>query len=170
MALIKNGTVAADPWRWVPDEAELPDAGDIIIGLERWQRERQSLRARPGRLGIRLKSDQLIETIAEDLECFALIALEFPKFNDGRAFSTGRLLRERHGYQGELRAVGHLIQDQFLFLQRCGFDALEVDERADLAAWEKAIAAISVFYQEAADGRVPAARQRQVRLAACRTG
>ena len=170
MALIKNGVVAADPWRWVLDETELPDEGDLIVGLERWQKDRERLQARPGRLGIRLKSDQLVETIAGDLKRFDLIALEFPKFNDGRAFSTARLLRERHGYQGELRAVGHLIQDQFLFLQRCGFDALEVDDRADLAAWEQAIAAIGVFYQEAADGRVPAARQRQIRLAACRTG
>ena len=165
MALIKNGVVAADPWRWVPDEAELPDAGDIIVGLERWQSERDSLQARRGRLGIRLKSDQLAETIAEDLERFGLIALEFPKFNDGRAFSTARLLRERYGYQGELRDVGHLMQDQFLFLQRCGFDAVEIDERADLAAWEQAIAAIGVFYQQAADGRVPAAQQRRIRLA-----
>jgi len=169
MALIKNGTITAtDDWRWIDDEAAIPGEGDIVVGLERWQGERESLEGRNGGLALRLRSDQLAESVADDLHRFAMIALEFPKFTDGRAFSTARLLRERYGFTGELRAVGHIIQDQFLFLQRSGFDALEVDERTDLEAWQEAIAAVDLVYQAAADSRHAIPRLRGSRPAASR--
>ena len=169
MALIKNGTITeTDNWLWIDDDHDIPGEGDIVVGLERWQAERESLEGRNGGLALRLRSDQLAESIADDLHRFAMIALEFPKFTDGRAFSTARLLRERYGFTGELRAFGHIIQDQFLFLERSGFDALEVDDRTDLEAWRKAVAVVDLVYQAAADRRHAIPRLRGSRQAASR--
>ena len=84
---------------------------------------------------------------------FALIALEFAKFTDGRAYSYARLLRQRYGYEGELRAIGQVLRDQLLFMHRCGFDAFEVVKPDAVAAWRAALAEISLFYQRAADAR-----------------
>lgn len=154
MVLIRNdGTRVEDPWSRLADDAPLPASGDVIVTLERWQTQREELAEHPGRLGLYLRAEQLAEAVADDIACFSLIALGFPKFSDGRPYSTARLLRERHGFSGELRAVGHVLRDQFLFLLRCGFDAFEVADGAAAAAWSRAIEEIAVFYQPAADRR-----------------
>jgi len=95
------------------------------------------------------------------LRHFAVVALEFPKFADGRAFSYARLLRERYSYTGEVSAVGAPVIDQALFLHRCGFDAVEVPAGTSAEAWLAAQARINVTYQPAADGAVPVYRQRR---------
>jgi uncharacterized protein (DUF934 family) len=123
MPLIKNDKLIEDSWVAANDDEPLPLAEAIIVSLERWQAARGELLSRNGRLGLRLKSDQSPVLVAEDLEHFDLIALEFPKFKDGRAYSYARLLRERYGYKGELRAVGEVLRDQLIFMHRCGFDA-----------------------------------------------
>jgi uncharacterized protein (DUF934 family) len=106
MPLIKDGKLVDDPWVALADDAPLPPADPVIVTLDRWRAERGEL-GQPGRaLGIRLRSDESPAEIAEDLQHFALIALEFPVFRDGRAYSYARLLRERYGYAAELRAVG----------------------------------------------------------------
>jgi len=162
MPLIKHGRLAEDRWSQVADDAPLPNGAPAIVGLERWRAERDSLTARNAPLGIRLKSDQPASLIAEDLAHFGVVALEFPKFTDGRAYSSARLLRERYGYTGEVRAVGAVLRDQFLFMERCGFDSLEVAGDKAAAAWREAVAEISVAYQPAADGRRPALALRHV--------
>ncbi len=92
---------------------------------------------------------------------FALIALEFPRFNDGRAYSQARLLRSRLGYKGELRATGNVLRDQLLFMRRAGFDSFEVDGARALAEdWAKAFGEFDVFYQPSADSRPWVMRQR----------
>jgi len=157
MPLIKNKRVAADSWRHVDDEAPLPTDGDVIVSLARWQGEREALRGRNAPLGIRLRSDEDAGAIADDLAYFDLVALEFPQFKDGRAYSTARLLRQRYGYTGELRAVGEVLYDQLRFMQRCGFDAFEY---AGKLAAEEALAAfdeIDIVYQAAADQQRSAA-------------
>lgn len=164
MPLIKHGRPAADPWIVLAGGEPTPDGAAIIVGLARWQAEREALIRRPGPLGLRLKSDQPPGLVAGDLGCFALVALEFPKFTDGRAYSYARLLRERHGFQGEVRAVGNVLRDQFLFMHRCGFDAFEVADR-HLDAWTGALNEITVAYQPAGDGLVPAWRLRHGRTA-----
>lgn len=161
MPLIKDGLLAEDSWVHVDDEAELsadvrPADKHPIVSLERWQAEHETLRQRNAPLGIRLKSDQSPAEIADDIGHFAVIALDFPKFTDGRAYSSARLLRERYGYKGELRAVGNVLRDQFLFMQRCGFDSFEVKDAKAAEAWAESIAAISVSYQPGADARRPA--------------
>ena len=160
MPLIKDGQLTEDSWVHLDDEAALSPEAQQIVSLERWQAEHETLRQRNTPIGIRLKSDQSPTEIAEDIGHFAVIALEFPKFTDGRAYSSARLLRERYGYKGELRAVGNVLRDQFLFMQRCGFDSFEVKDAKAAEAWAESIAAISVAYQPGADARRPATAQR----------
>ena len=107
----------------------IPPAGPVIVSLQQWQAHRADLLARGTPLGIRLHSDQSPELIAADVPHFALVALEFPKFRDGRAYSYARLLRERYGFKGELRAVGEVLLEQLFFMLRTGFDAFELAER-----------------------------------------
>ena len=164
MPLIKDGRPAEDPWARLDEAAAIPAEGDVIVDLARWRAERVGLLARSGRLGVRLESDQSPAEIAEDLDHFHVIALEFPKFTDGRAYSSARLLRERYGYKGELRAVGNVLRDQLLFMHRCGFDAFEVSDEAGPDAWRQALAEISVWFQPTADGRTPVAALRRPAL------
>ncbi len=156
MPLIKDDEIVEDPWIAVDDEDALPEGVPAIVSLARWRAERDTLAGRNAPLGIRLRADQPPAEIAAELDRFQVIALEFPSFGDGRAYSYARLLRARHGYRGELRAVGNVLRDQALFMRRCGFDAFEVAEGTGVAGWREALGEISVFYQPAEDGR-PAA-------------
>lgn len=160
MALLKQGRLARDDWRSLGDEEPLPAEQAVFVSLERWQAERERLLGRNAPLGLRLRSHQSPDAVARDLERFAAVALEFPRFQDGRAYSHARRLRERHGYRGELRAVGQVLRDQLLFMQRCGFDAFEIAAEEPVEAWLAAMAEFSVFYQPAADGSLPAWRRR----------
>ena len=153
MPLVKHDSLVDDPWVTVAAEDALPLTGHIIVDLDRWQRDRETLITRNAWLGIRLKSDQPASLIAADLAHFALVALEFPAFKDGRAFSTARLLRERHGFDGELRAVGQVLRDQLVFMRRCGFDAFEIAGEGALEGWLKAAAEVSVRYQPDTGGQ-----------------
>tara|TARA_R110001606_G_scaffold58293_3_gene139781 strand:- start:393 stop:914 length:522 start_codon:yes stop_codon:yes gene_type:complete len=160
MPLIKDRSVVDDTWHHVGDADSLPAEGGVIVSLARWQAERAVLDGRNAPLGIRLKSDERPDAIAPDLERFDVVALEFPTFKDGRAYSTARLLRERYRYTGELRAVGEVLRDQLQFMLRCGFDTFEYAGRT---AADEAIAAfdeIGVVYQTATDRRRTAAAQR----------
>ena len=118
---------------WVKADADigtLPD-GPVIVPKKRWLAERDQLAGRSAPLGLLISAGETVDDIADDLARFALIALDFPKFSDGRAFSTARLLREKHGYAGELRAVGNVLADQIPLMRRVGFDYLRGDERPD---------------------------------------
>ncbi len=157
MPLIKDGKLVADPWRNSDDGSDAP----LIVGLDAWQANEDGIQQRNAPVGIRLASDQSPTLIADDIERFDVIALEFPKFNDGRAYSYARLLRERYGYKGELRAVGNVLRDQYLFMHRCGFDAFEVADESAAVVWEEALREISVWYQPTADKREPAATLRR---------
>lgn len=155
MPLIRTTGVVEDPWRFVADEEPLPETGAVIVTLKRFQANRDQLLARATPLGLRLKSDQAPSLIAGDIERFDVIALEFPKFTDGRAYSAARLLRERYGFRGELRAVGNVLRDQLAYMRRCGFDSYEVKEGIDTAAWTAALGGLSVVYQPATDAATP---------------
>lgn len=167
MPLIKDGAIAKDPWVQLDDAAPIGPGDHAIVSLERWQAERDQLAQRNAPIGLRLRSDQSPALIAEEVTRFAVIALEFPKFTDGRAYSYARLLRERYGFEGELRAVGAVLRDQFAFMARCGFDALEVPDKGDAAqvleAWRDATGEISVRYQPAADGTLSVLALRRLR-------
>ena len=156
MTLLKNNEVSEDNWRNLDDEDAISVEESIIVSLKRWQESKDDFSGRNGQLGIRLESNQKPEEISADIDRFDLIALNFPALPDGRAFSYARILRERYGFKGELRATGKVIQDQLFFMHRCGFDAFELSEGEDI---EKSIAALSSFsvaYQPAADEIAPA--------------
>jgi len=153
MPLIKAGRAIADSFSHVADGEPLPTDGAIIIGLARWQEERGLIEPRRDPLGVRLKAGDPVEQLAGDLDRLAVIALEFPKFNDGRAFSQARLLRERFGYRGEIRATGKVVRDLLLFMHRCGFDAYETPDQVTAEIVERSLASFSLAYQPAADGR-----------------
>jgi len=160
MPLIKNRSIVADDWRHIDDDAPLPAGGNAIVSLHRWKAERPQLAGRNAPLGVRLTSADRAEDIADDLGHFDVVALEFPAFKDGRAYSTARLLRERYRYQGEVRAVGEVLRDQLPFMARCGFDAFEYAGRTPADAALGAFEDIDVVYQRAADRRRPAAAVR----------
>ena len=164
MPLIKNGELTQDSWVSVEDPAALPegsgDSGDIIVTLDHWQAEKETPKLRNGRLGIQLSADQLADSIGADVADFDLIALTFPKFQDGRAYSTARLLRERYGFEGELRATGAVHRDQFFFMARCGFDTYQVQDEKEVKGFTQAMEEISLSYQPATDTRRPLYRRR----------
>ena len=164
MSLIKNGELVKDEYVDATAAEAIPPAGAVIVSVEQWQSQREALLARGTPLGIRLRSDQPPELIAGDLEHFALVALEFPKFRDGRAYSYARLLRERYGFKGELRAVGDVLLEQLFFMLRTGFNAFDVQQSPDpVAAFQTALSDFSVWYQPAADGRPTAMQLRHRR-------
>ncbi len=160
MLLVEDGSLREDDWRHLEDEEAAPDDVPVTVSLARWKKQRESLRARPGKLGLRLPNDAAPEEIASDLARFDLIVLHFPKFTDGRAYSQARLLRSRHRYHGELRASGNVLRDQLLFMRRCGFNTFFVDDRAIKEDWAKAFGEFDVFYQNAPDNRPWVMRQR----------
>jgi uncharacterized protein (DUF934 family) len=159
--LLADGTLADNPWVAVPDAAETVPEGPVLVSLERWNRERDTLAARNTPLGIRLRSDQRADAIAGDLGRFVLVALEFPVFRDGRAFSTARELRERHGFAGDIRALGHVLPDQLQFLVRTGFTSVDIADSANLASWRHALTEITVAYQAGIAGDSPLSNLRR---------
>jgi uncharacterized protein (DUF934 family) len=152
MQYIKNGKISTDEWLHIGADDELPAQGNLIVPLARWKAAREELLARKNRIGLRLASSEAPDLIRGDLGRFALIALEFPIFRDGRAYSYARLLREQYGFAGELRAVGNVLYDQLSFMRRCGFDAYEVQKDADAQRFAKALSEFTVRYQPDPDG------------------
>lgn len=157
MRLVRDRAVVDDAFVEIAGEDEpIPEGADVIVPWARWRREREALVARgSGKIGVRVPSDARAEEIAEDAARFAVIAIELPKFTDGRAYTIARLLRERHGYRGELRAVGNVLRDQLQYLARCGFDAFAIDPSKDPARAIAGLDDFSVRYQPAADERLP---------------
>lgn len=158
--LVKNGQVVEDPWVTVADDEAIPADRPALVPLDRRCRERANLDARNAPLGLQVASDDTLDEIADALHGIDLIALKFPTFTDGRSYSTARLLRERHGYTGELRAVGQVLRDQAQFMARCGFDAFELADDARAEEWAGGLSDLAVFYQPAADTRAPVAALR----------
>ncbi len=152
MPLLKNGHTVEDPWVRIEDDADIADETAVVVSLARWQNEADVLRKRNAPVAIALNNDQSPAEIEDDLEAIDAVFLTFPAFTDGRAFSQARLLRQRFGYKGEIRATGNVLRDQYAFMQRCGFDAFEVAEDTDLAGWGRSAQAMSRHYQTAADG------------------
>lgn len=163
MALVKNAQLVDDPYAKAVGADGIPATGAVIVSLEHWQEFREELGRRPDPVGVWLRSDQHPESIADDLPSISLVALEFPAFKDGRAYSYARLVRERYGFQGELRAVGDVLLEQLHFMQRVGFDAFEIDSADPLGDFKTAAADFSVWYQPTADGRPTAVQLRHPR-------
>ena len=156
--IIKGNTVVDDQWQVLEKDATDIPSGPVIVPFALWESQREQLSGRE-QLGVWLDSDQSPKLIADDLSQFAVVALNFPAFTDGRGFTYGRELREQHNYSGEIRAIGDFMRDQLFYLQRCGFDAYAI-ENTDIDA---AVASLTVFsdtYQAAIDQPQPRFRRR----------
>ena len=160
MPLVKQGKIAADTFVHVADDAELPGDGAVLISAARFLQDPEALSSRAGKAGVVWPNNRGLEDLVPYLDRLAAVALVFPTFRDGRAYSQARLLRERYGYEGELRATGQVLRDQFVFMQRAGFDAFEVKKQIDAEAFAATVKRYSVFYQPTGDGRVTALNRR----------
>lgn len=160
--LVENGARwAEDAFVFVADEDAIPESGDVVLSLARFEAEGDALLASNSRrVGVRIEPDQEVEVLAYDLPRIAVVALAFPKYRDGRAYTSARLLRERFGYQGQVRAVGDVLQEQAGFMVRCGFDAFEPADEATPEVWTKAASRFRHVYQRAADARAVAFEER----------
>ena len=160
MTLIRDTELVNDEYSDVSAHDDIPAGGAIIVSLDQWQSHRDSLIERSDPIGLRLQSSEHPEAVAGDVGHFALIALEFPTFRDGRAYSYARLLRDRYGFNGELRAVGDVLLEQIHFMSRVGFNAFEIDSETPVADFETAQRDFSVWYQPSSDGRPTAIQLR----------
>jgi uncharacterized protein (DUF934 family) len=160
MPLVKSGKISADAFVHIADEASIPADGAILISAARFLDDAEVLSRRSGPTGMIWPNNRDVEDLVPHLDRLAVIALVFPTFRDGRAYSQARLLRERHGYRGELRATGQVLRDQFVFMLRAGFDAFEVKKQSDAEVFATAAKRYSVFYQPTGDGRITALHRR----------
>ena len=160
MPLVKNGRITTDLFVHVADGAELPGDGAILVSAARFLEDPEAVLKRAGKVGVIWPNNRDLDDLVPYLDRLAAVALVFPSFRDGRAYSQARLLRERHGYDGELRATGQVLRDQFVFMSRAGFDAFEVKKDADADAFAETVKRYSVFYQPTGDGRVTALNRR----------
>jgi uncharacterized protein (DUF934 family) len=156
----QRAELAEDPFTAVADEEATP-RGDVIISLQRFHNEGQRLLAEGRKVGVRIEADEAVEDIAADLPRIAVVALVFPKFLTGQAYSSARIVRERYGYEGEVRAVGDVLREQAGFMVRCGFDAFAPVDGSTPDNWNHVVGRFRHVYQRAADGREPAFEERQ---------
>jgi uncharacterized protein (DUF934 family) len=160
MPLVKNARIATDLFVHVADGAELPGDGAILVSAARFLGDPEAVLKHAGKVGVVWPNNRDLDDLVPYLDRLAAVALVFPSFRDGRAYSQARLLRERHGYDGEMRATGQVLRDQFVFMSRAGFDAFEVKKDADADAFAETMKRYSVFYQPTGDGRVTALNRR----------
>lgn len=155
MALIRDRAVVEDAYTHLEDDAPLPTTGPVSVSWDRWRAQREALGERSDPVGVRLPSDADPAELAPDVDRLALVTIAFTRFTDGRGYSLARLLRERYGFRGELRAVGDVLRDQLFFMQRCGFDAFELKAGKDVEGALAAFDEFDVTYQPAADDARP---------------
>ena len=157
----RNGRFEPQDWPVLAADAPVPPEGGVRIGKARWLAERDALVAGGAAVGLALEPADDLDGIEADIGRFPVISVHFPKFGDGRGFSQARLLRERHGFGGEIRAVGDVLIDLVPFMFRVGITALEVENaptRAALAGGRLPL--VPFFYQPAADAAAQASSAR----------
>lgn len=158
--ILKDTQVVSDNWLLLDDSAESIPTGDILMSYEQWQTFSGQLSNHDGKLAVWLEGHAEIEQIIEPLLDLPLIAINFPKFADGRGFSSARLIRERYNYSGELRAIGGFIRDQLYLLNRCGFNAFQFSDENELSDAAESLKDFSENYQVSVDQENPLFRRR----------
>ena len=159
--LIRQRQLREDSWQGLAAGDDKAPPADLLLTLGQWQARREEWLARTtGRLGVQLEPADDPAARAADLPRLALIAVNFPSFTDGRGFSTARLLRERLGYSGELRAVGDVFRDQLFYLSRVGFDAFLLRPGEDAEAALASLDSFSEAYQSSVAQPLPLFRRR----------
>ena len=167
--LVRNAEITSDCWQLLESAEALAaflsesteSSLGVLVPLPVWLAARESLNDLPVRFGIRLEGHDDPQVLIADLPRIELIAVNFPRFTDGRGYSIARQLRGRYGYRGELRAVGDILLDQLFYLMRVGFDAYALRDDQDPNAAATALRAFSMPYQPGADHPLPLFRRRQ---------
>lgn len=165
--LINRNGLTDDSWRVLeltegetPETLALPE-GDVLFPLAVWLARKAEIVSRHKRIGLLIEPGERVEDIVADLDYFIVIAIRFPKFVDGRGYSTAALLRQRYDYHGELRAIGDVLHDQLYYLRRVGFDTYALKDTKDAVyAFEHGFITFSDAYQAAADRPQPRFRRR----------
>jgi phosphoadenosine phosphosulfate reductase len=162
--IIKDGNIAEDDWNLLrpggdetPGEVVVP-SGRVIVPLKVWQAQRAALQVRTD-IGVWLASDERAEELQDDLRTLPVIAVDFPKFADGRGYTIAYRLRNRLGYRGELRAVGDVLRDQLFYMQRVGFDSFATRQDKDIQEAQKGLKDFSISYQASTDNSSPLFRR-----------
>lgn len=166
MPLVKGNVIVADEFVHLADDAELPSDGAVLVSASRFLAGPDAVLSRSGKTGVIWPNNRDVDDLLPHLDRLAVIALVFPVFRDGRAYTQARLLRERYKFRGELRATGQVLRDQFVFMLRAGFDAFEVKKQSDAEAFATVAKRYSVFYQPTGDGRVTAFHRRLMHMSA----
>ena len=169
--IILNGAIVDDQWIALDDDVavaipSMSDAPHLIVPLKIWQARREALVARGGSLGLLLQTNDEPIPFSSDVSIFFFFSIHFEKFTDGRGYSLGRLLRDRYGFKGELRAVGDVLQDQLFYLNRSGFNAFAIRADKSIDAALKSLSDFSESYQGAWDQPLPLFKRRQTSGAA----
>lgn len=159
MTVIKNGQATDNAWLHLDGE-ESPGFSPFTVPLERWQRDKGELIRHGLAVGVRLTPADSPEVLADDLATLPIVVLDMGPFTDGRSFSQARILRDRMGYAGEIRARGDFLRDQIFFLNRVGVNAFEFPPGTDLSEQMKALQEFTVTYQAATDTKEPLYRRR----------
>jgi uncharacterized protein (DUF934 family) len=158
--LIRQREIVVDEWRYA-DEDPLGRERALILPYARWKEERERWWLWDGRLGVRLGPTDPVAALEHDFLRVSLVALEFGGLAEGRGYSQAHLLRKRYKFTGELRAVGNVQRDQLFYMARCGFDAFELPEGADVELALTGFHDFTVAYQPAIDAGLTLARRVQ---------
>lgn len=146
--IFRNGRFEADEWRLLGPDEPVPTGGALFVPLARWQVARDDLRQRNAPTGVMIDAGEDVKALAGDIDRLSAVAVAFPKFSDGRGYSTARILREELGFRGEIRAVGDVLLDQIPLMRRCGIDAFAVSHAPTRAALEAGeTAEVALYYQ-----------------------
>jgi uncharacterized protein (DUF934 family) len=160
--IILRDVIVADDWevlRPLPDETVVP-AGRVIVPLAVWLGQQTQLATR-GNVGVWLAGNDDPAQLSQSLALLSLIAVDFPKFTDGRGYSLAYLLRSRFGYRGQLRAIGDVLPDQLFYMKRVGFDAFAVRADKDIRQALRSLKPFTDAYQGSWDNPVPAFRRHE---------
>lgn len=155
MPLIEKGDIVADTWTEIADDAAIPDDGGVVVSLNRWKAEAETLRGRNQPVGVRLPPATQAEVLDGLFGGLALVVVGLPKFRDGRAFTVVHDLRERFGFTGTIRAVGHILPDQYPLLVRCGVDQVVIPEGSKPETWKAVLSQMTHAYQTTVNNDTP---------------
>jgi uncharacterized protein (DUF934 family) len=158
--IINNGKLVDNHWHTVgKDATSIPAGTQLILPVALWLQEIETVKARND-IAVWFDSEDLpTQAMADNLQKLPLVAVNFPVFTDGRGFSIARLLRERCGYAGELRAIGYLLRDQLCFMKRCGFNSFDLPDNIDPAAALASLDDFTEYYQTSVDQPQPLFRR-----------
>jgi uncharacterized protein (DUF934 family) len=159
--IIRDQDIVHDEWIYLGDQQDPPrHASSLLLSVRRFLEEANALIDSGHRVGVRLEAQHTGRELGHTQSRAELIAVDFPKFTDGRGYTIAQRLRTQLGWSGRLRAVGDVLPDQAFYLRRCGFDELDVRADKSIEDAHAALGTFSVVYQGAASDPRPLYRRR----------